>query len=144
MNDTPRRQTLNVVSGIAIVAGLAALGFIAALVVTPSRWASTGTGLLPAKAVPASVTYRQNSNPDYVNFAYAYGALMGAPDYAITSNLDLSRTLADSLCGQLRKGVSEAEMVTRLTGSGSGEYALSAADARGVVDSAHILVCSGK
>lgn len=126
-----------------IVVGLGLLGVLAAVLFTPDR-ATPTPGAASVFPVPASVAYRQNTSPDYINFAYAYGGLVGAPDYAITTTLGLSRQLADKLCSELRSGVSEVEMVTRLTGSGSGQYQLSSSDARGVVDSAHLLICSGK
>jgi hypothetical protein len=137
LNETRNRLTA------AIVVGLGLLGIVAALVFAPDQptAAANPVGLIP---VPASVTYRQNVHPDYVNFAFAYGGLVGAPDYAITSNMGLARDAGDTLCSQLRAGVSESEMVTRITGSGSGQFTLTASDARGVVDSAHLLICSGK
>lgn len=133
----PNRRSRTI---LAAVVGFVLLAVAVVLVFTPARPAASGKTV----AVPASVRYRQNTTPDYLNFAYAYGSLLGAPDYAITANLTLSRTMADRLCGELRSGLSEDDLVARLTGSGSGQFVLTAADARGVVDSLRIFICSGK
>lgn len=88
--------------------------------------------------------YRQNKNPDYVSFAYAYVNAVGAPASTAQFVAPLSSKLGDMICDQLRSGVSERTMTDRLVGTGEGEYVLDRVRAASIVNSAHEYICSGK
>lgn len=88
--------------------------------------------------------YKQNANPDYVSFAYAYVNAIGAPTSTVPFVTPLSSKLGDMICDQLRHGVSERTMTDRLVGTGEGEYVLDRVRAASIVNSAHEYICSGK
>lgn len=124
---------------------------IAAATAAVAVFTITATSDRPITALLASVTeqakpavrYAQNRVPDYIGFASAYGGIVGAADYVIAASIATSKELGNAICIQLRNGLAESELARRLTASSTPTYPITGSGGTRIVDSAHILICSG-
>lgn len=136
-------KTVKITLGAVVAAIVAAVAFALITVATsPDRPLSTLAKSAIELQNPAS-KYAQNRTPDYIGFASAYGGVVGAADYVIAANLSSSRELGNAICTQLRNGLAESELAMRLTASSGAAYPISGSGGTRIVDSAHLLICSG-